>query len=41
MGINNVERIKTLSNLRDALLPLLISGKLDLSNIEEQLKGIA
>lgn len=34
-------QIETLSNLRDALLPRLISGKLDLSNIEEQLEGVS
>ena len=34
-------QIDILSNLRDTLLPRLISGKLDLSNIEEQLEGIA
>jgi len=33
-------QIHTLSNLRDTLLPRLISGKLDLSNIEEQIEGV-
>jgi type I restriction enzyme S subunit len=34
-------QIHTLSNLRDTLLPRLISGKLDLSNIEVQLEEVA
>jgi len=34
-------QIDILSNLRDTLLPRLISGKLDLSNIEEQIEGVA
>lgn len=37
----NEKKISHLSLLRDLLLPRLISGKLDLSNIEEQLEGIA
>jgi type I restriction enzyme S subunit len=38
--ICNQHQIKTLNDLRDTLLPRLISGKLDLSNIEEQLEGV-
>jgi type I restriction enzyme, S subunit len=37
----NNNNIEELSNLRDTLLPRLISGKLDLRNIEEQLEGVA
>jgi type I restriction enzyme S subunit len=37
----NQNGIKVLQNIRDTLLPRLISGKLDLSNIEEELEGIA
>ena len=37
----NQNGIKLLKNIRDTLLPRLISGKLDLSNIEEQLEGVA
>ena len=37
----NNNNIEELSNLRDTLLPRLISGKLDLSNIEEELEGVA
>jgi len=37
----NINQIHSLSNLRDTLLPRLISGKLDLSNIEEQIEGVA
>ena len=37
----NIGQIKTLTSIRDTLLPRLISGKLDLSNIEEELEGIA
>ena len=33
-------QIDILSNLRDTLLPRLISGKLDLSKIEKQLEGV-
>jgi len=40
-GIKNIECIKSLNNLRDILLPRLISGKLDLSNVEERLEGVA
>jgi type I restriction enzyme S subunit len=36
----NINQIHTLSKLRDTLLPRLISGKLDLSEIEEQLDGV-
>ena len=36
----NINQIQSLSNLRDTLLPRLISGKLDLSKIEEQLEGV-
>ena len=39
--LNNVETSKDLAAIRDTLLPRLISGKLDLSNIEEQLEGVA
>ncbi|MDH6524423.1 restriction endonuclease subunit S [Polynucleobacter sphagniphilus] len=39
--ISNQYQIKTLIALRDTLLPRLISGKLDLSNIEEELEGVA
>lgn len=38
---NNELTIQTLTDIRDTLLPRLISGKLDLSNIEEELEGIA
>ncbi|QWD13277.1 restriction endonuclease subunit S [Polynucleobacter paneuropaeus] len=37
----NINQVSTLSNLRDTLLPRLISGKLDLSNIEEHLEEVA
>lgn len=37
----NINQIDSLSNLRDTLLPRLISGKLDVSNIEDELEGIA
>lgn len=37
----NQNGIKLLQNIRDTLLPRLISGKLDLSNIEEELEGVA
>lgn len=37
----NNNNIEELSNLRDSLLPRLMSGKLDLSNIEEQIEGVA
>ncbi|MBT8569520.1 hypothetical protein G6705_06115 [Polynucleobacter paneuropaeus] len=40
IGDNEME-IETLSNIRDTLLPRLMSGKLDISNIKEQLKGVA
>ena len=40
-GIENSALINTLTSTRDALLPRLISGKLDLSNIEEELEGVA
>ncbi len=36
---NNCFCIEALNDLRDTLIPRLISGKLDLSNIEEQLEG--
>jgi type I restriction enzyme S subunit len=37
----NQNGIKLLQNIRDTLLPRLISGKLDLSNIAEQIEGVA
>ena len=40
-GIENSALINTLTSTRDALLPRLISGKLDSSNIEEELEGVA
>jgi type I restriction enzyme S subunit len=39
--ISNAVEAKTLGLTRDTLLPRLISGKLDLSNIEEGLEGVA
>ena len=39
--LTNIETSKTLTITRDTLLPRLISGKLDLSNIEEQIEGVA
>ena len=39
--VSNQHQIKTLIDLRDTLLPRLISGKIDLSNIEEPIEGIA
>lgn len=36
----NVERINTLTALRDALLPRLISGRIRLTDAQEQLEGI-
>ncbi|MBT8609547.1 restriction endonuclease subunit S [Polynucleobacter paneuropaeus] len=39
--ISNAVEAKTLGLTRDTLLPRLISGKLDLSNIEEELEGVA
>jgi len=36
----NDSEVITLTKLRDTLLPRLISGKLDLSEIEEQLEGV-
>lgn len=36
----NDKHIKILADLRDTLLPRLMSGKLDLSEIEEQLQGV-
>jgi type I restriction enzyme S subunit len=39
--VNNKQSIKSLASLRETLLPRLISGKLDLSNIEEELEGVA
>lgn len=38
---NNELTIQTLTDIRDTLLPRLISGKLDLSKIEEQIEGVA
>ena len=38
---NNEYAVSTLTNARDNLLPRLISGKLDLSNIEEKIEGVA
>ena len=38
--LTNIETSKTLTITRDTLLPRLISGKLDLSNIEEQIEAI-
>ena len=38
---SNVYTAATLSSVRDTLLPRLMSGKLDLSEIEEQLQGVA
>jgi type I restriction enzyme S subunit len=40
-GIENSALINSLTSIRDTLLPRLISGKLNLSNIEEELEGIA
>ena len=37
----NVEQAQTLANLRDTLLPRLISGQLRLSDAEQQLKDLA
>jgi len=37
---NNELLIRNLVSLRDTLIPRLISGKLDLSEIEEQLEGV-
>lgn len=37
---NNESKMEVLSEIRDTLLPRLISGKLDLSEIEEQLEGV-
>ena len=40
-GIENSALINSLTSIRDTLLPRLISCKLDLSNIEEQIEGVA
>jgi type I restriction enzyme S subunit len=40
-GIENSALINSLTSTRDALLPRLISGKINLSNIEDELEGIA
>ncbi|HAT1544794.1 restriction endonuclease subunit S [Aeromonas hydrophila] len=39
--INNAEQAQTLANLRDTLLPRLISGQLRLPDAEQQLKDLA
>ncbi|WP_447768573.1 restriction endonuclease subunit S [Aeromonas veronii] len=39
--INNAEQVQTLANLRDTLLPRLISGQLRLPDAEQQLKDLA
>jgi type I restriction enzyme S subunit len=39
--ISNAISMKTLASLRNTLLPRLMSGKLNLSEIEEQLEGVA
>lgn len=39
--LSNIEMSKTLASLRNTLLPRLMSGKLDLTEIEEQLQGVA
>jgi type I restriction enzyme S subunit len=39
--ISNAINMKTLASLRNTLLPRLMSGKLNLSEIEEQLEGVA
>lgn len=38
---SNIYCINSFTGIRNTLLPRLISGKLDLSNIEEQLEGVA
>lgn len=40
-SINNAEQAQTLANLRDTLLPRLISGQLRLPDAEQQLKDLA
>jgi type I restriction enzyme S subunit len=39
--VNNKQTAKTLALLRDTLLPRLMSGKINLREIEEQLEGVA
>jgi len=39
--LKNRDLIESLANIRDTILPRLISGKLDLSAIEEVLEGVA